>query len=181
MTSPTIDQWRELFASCREAACHLEMRDCYGVPDEDEDFRRWAAGERDDPDRPETWWRPWLTLMREVTDAGKAVRRARIVSEPVTDYTRWLWETTYQNIVAGEDVRWLPRMQASKIALPGNDFWLFDDRLVLFNHFTGSGDWAGQESTTEPAVVELCRSAFAAVWAAAIPHAEYEPACGAAH
>lgn len=30
------------------------------------------------------------------------------------------------NVKAGEEVRWLPRRQASDLALPGNDFWLFD-------------------------------------------------------
>jgi hypothetical protein len=56
---------------------------------------------------------------------------------------------------AGELVRWLPRRQASDIALPGNDFWVFDDATVLFNHFNGDGDWAvpGEELRTEPSVV----------------------------
>lgn len=29
---------------------------------------------------------------------------------------------------AGEDVRWLPDRRTSDIALPGDDFWLFDGR-----------------------------------------------------
>ncbi|MEO3840578.1 DUF6879 family protein [Streptomyces sp. B22F1] len=32
-----------------------------------------------------------------------------------------------------EAVMWLPRRRASDIALPGNDFWLFDGRLVRWN------------------------------------------------
>jgi len=51
------------------------------------------------------------------------VRQARIVSEPVTAYTRFLHDTaTEPNIEAGEQIRWLPRKLASGIALPGNDF-----------------------------------------------------------
>lgn len=103
------------------------------------------------------------------------MRRARIVSEPVSLYTRYLHSMTPVNIGAGELVRWLPRRQASDIALPGNDFWVFDDRAVLFNHFTGDGDWAepGLSYTEDPVVVKLCTSAFESVWDRAIPHEQY--------
>jgi hypothetical protein len=116
---------------------------------------------------------PWLSLMRETTARGVSVRRARIVSEPVTDYIRFEHAGTYLNIEAGEAVRWLPRRLASGIALPGNDLWLLDGERVLFNLFTGDGDWAGQELVTDPAVVELCRRAFEAVWSAATPHEDF--------
>ena len=42
---------------------------------------------------------------------------------------------------------------------PGNDFWVFDDRLVRFHHFAGDN-----ELSDDPAVVRLCASAFEAVW-----------------
>lgn len=85
------------------------------------------------------------------------------------DYREWT------DIKAGEDVRWLPRRQASGLALPGNDFWLFDGTSVLFNHFAGDGEMTGEELVTAPATVELCASAFAAVWARATPHEGYRP------
>ena len=53
--------------------------------------------------------RPWLDLIREVTGRGVPVRRARVVSEPVTDYIRFEHATTDSNVAAGEQVRWLPR------------------------------------------------------------------------
>lgn len=72
-------------------------------------------------------------------------------------------------------MRWLPRRRASDIPLPGNDFWLLDDRLVQFHHFTGTGDWAadGKERTTDPAAVALCRAAFETVWERGVPHEKY--------
>jgi hypothetical protein len=81
--------------------------------------------------------RPGATLAR-----GVVMRRARIVSEPVTDYIRWEHAVTPLNLDAGEQVRWLPRRHASDIPLPGNDFWLIDGRLAMFHFFTGDGDWA---------------------------------------
>jgi hypothetical protein len=44
----------------------------------------------------------------------------------------------------------------------------------MFNHFSGDGVPLGQEITEDPSVVELCRSAFEAVWQAAVPHRNYQ-------
>jgi hypothetical protein len=171
---PTDDDWDELFASVRSSACHLEMRDVYGVGEEADAFAAFLAGRPFDAAQNAYVWGRWRALVRRETTRGVRLRRARIVSEPVTAYTRFLHDTaTSPNIEAGEDIRWLPRRLASDIALPGNDFWLFDDERVIFNLFTGDGDWAGQEETDDPKVVELCRSAFSAVWARATPHSEY--------
>ncbi|WP_438948653.1 DUF6879 family protein [Streptomyces atratus] len=53
---------------------------------------------------------------------GVRVLRARVVSEPVTEYIRFEHAITDANLRAGEEVRWLPRRRASTLALPGNDF-----------------------------------------------------------
>jgi hypothetical protein len=170
----TAEERNRLLASCQREAVHLELRDAYAVRNEAERLALFAATGRyhgaDAPDR-----RQWLDLIRGVTHAGKRVRRARIVSEPVTDYIRFEWAGTEYNVEAGEDVRWLPRRLASHIALPGNDFWLFDDTTVVFSVFTGDGDIAERQLTTDTAAVELCRAAFEAVWQLAIPHSEYRP------
>ena len=45
------------------------------------------------------------------------MRRARVVSEPVTDYIRYEHDLTFANVAAGELVRWLPRRNAADIAV----------------------------------------------------------------
>ncbi|QMU68003.1 hypothetical protein GXP74_07020 [Streptacidiphilus sp. P02-A3a] len=168
---PSVPEFSELLADCRSSAVHLEMRDSYGVTDEAENFALFLrTGERREP--PE-YWDGWIALVAGAVARGVTVRRARIVSEPVTDYIRYEYAGTPVNLKAGEEVRWLPRRQASDIALPGNDFWLFDDRLVRFNHFSGDGAWVEPSHTDAPAIAKLCADAFAAVWERAIPHAEF--------
>ncbi|MGW6741452.1 DUF6879 family protein [Streptomyces sp. NPDC055025] len=167
-TVPTFD---ELFLNCRSSAVHLEMRD--GYMKSDPAFVDWSAGHRIDPAER---WTDWLELVSRATHRGIEVRRARIVSEPVSDYIRFEYEITDGlNVAAGEKVRWLPRRQATDIALPGNDFWLFDERLVLVNHFDGDGDSLEHEVTGDPEVAKLCASAFEAVWERGTPHEDYEP------
>lgn len=173
MPSNVPNAFAELLASTTRSAVHLEMRDSYAVDYETGPFAEWRRGFRHDPADRASWWRPWLDLVQETVARGVVIRRARIVSEPVSEYTRFLYDGTFTNVAAGELVRWLPRRQASTIALPGNDYWLFDDKVVRWNHFTGEGQSAGGEVTTDPAAVKLCADAFEDVWARAIPHNQY--------
>lgn len=167
---------RDMFFTTFEcAALHLEMRDVYAVEDEAQRFASFLEKGYRDHDAEAEERRPWMTLIRNATAAGKVFKRVRIVSEPVTDYIRYEWDGTGPNVTAGEDVRWLPRRLASVVALPGNDFWIFDDSAVVFTVFTGEGGVFERQLTTDPAVVQLCRSAFDAVYAIAVPHNEYEP------
>lgn len=169
----TPEQWEQLLTSCKQSASHLEMRDWYSADDEKDRFERFMATGRRDHAAEASERREWLDLMRTVSGSGVRVRRARIVSEPVSDYIRFEWHGAGPTIEAGEDLRWLPRRHASGLALPGNDFWLFDERTAMFNHFSGDGRPLGQELTSDPATVELCTAAFEAVWDLAIPHREY--------
>jgi hypothetical protein len=169
----TPEQWEDLFTSCQKSASHLEMRDWYTAADEQDRFRRFLATGHRDHAAEAAERREWLDLMRKVTSRGVRIRRARIASEPVSDYIRFEWHGAGPTIDAGEELRWLPRQLASGIALPGNDFWLFDEGTAMFNHFDGNGTPLGQEITDDAATVELCRAAFEAVWQLATPHSQY--------
>ncbi|WP_237405282.1 DUF6879 family protein [Actinacidiphila reveromycinica] len=145
------------------------MRD--GYMRSDPRFAAWRAGERDGL----VVAGAWLSLIAETTSRGVPVRRARIVSEPVSDYVRFEHHLTAGNVTAGEQVRWLARRRASDLALPGNDFWLFDGDVVVFHHFDGEGEPAAddEEVRTDQAAVRLCADAFTRVWERAVPHADY--------
>ncbi|MEU9404718.1 DUF6879 family protein [Streptomyces sp. NPDC048291] len=138
-------------------------------------FAAWQNGIRNDPAESDPERRPWLRLIADLVAQGVEVRRARIVSEPVSDYIRFEHHLTGPTVAAGEQVRWLPRRHASALPLPGNDFWLFDDSSVVFHHFAGDGELApdDEEFNDDPAVVTMCAHAFEAVWALAVPHADY--------
>lgn len=173
METLSADDWADLFAHCQRAAWHLEMRDVYAVAEEADDFAAWREG-RWDADQDAAKRKGWLDLIRATAGRGVQLRRARIVSEPVTDFIRFEHSGTALNIDAGEDVRWLPRTRAARIMLPGADFWLFDEVTVVYNHFTGDGSWHGNETTGDPVTAHLCAAAFQAVWEAAIPHHDYQ-------
>jgi hypothetical protein len=121
------------------------------------------------------WLQGWCAALRELTGAGKSVRRARIVSEPLSDYQRWSYSIAQAMVGAGEDIRWVPRRLVSSVAIPGNDFYLFDGQLAVFLLYTGNGLNAGMLASRDTADVQLCRDSFDAVWDLAIPHRDYQP------
>jgi hypothetical protein len=60
-----------------------------------------------------------------------------------------------------------------RLCLPGNDFWLFDEKLIRFSYFSGGGHILQDEMVSDRAVARMCSVAFEAIWERAIPHAEY--------
>jgi hypothetical protein len=170
-----VPPFTELIAATTTSAAHLEMRDSY-TP-RDPAFLAWRAGQPVESLVGLPEHRQWAGLVRNHVSRGVTFRRARIVSEPLTDFIRFEYEMTGPlNVAAGERVRWLPRRLASSLALPGNDFWVLDGKLVRFGHFAGDGEFTGHELTEDPAVARLCSAAFEAVWERGTDHSRYQPA-----
>jgi hypothetical protein len=165
----------KLLANCQREALHLEMRDGYALSGEAKRFAAFLATGRRDRTAEAPERRPWVELIQRLTRTGRRVRRARVVSEPLSDYIRFEWAGTDVLIEAGEEVRWLPRRLASPVALPGNDFWLFDGSTVVFSVFSGEGAVMERQLATDANILELCLAAFEAVWQLATPHGEYQP------
>lgn len=171
MTPVSDDEFEHLLAGFGREALHLEMRDAYGTAVELPHMAQWQAGQPDDLE----WLQDWCAMLREHVQAGRSVRRARIVSEPLSEYQRWSYSIADPMVDAGEDIRWVPRMLVSAVALPGNDFYLFDGRLAVFLLYAGCGLAAGMASTADADITSFCRSAFETVWKLAIPHRDYQP------
>ncbi|MGW4772120.1 DUF6879 family protein [Nocardia sp. NPDC004278] len=163
------EAFNRLFHSCQREAFHLEVQDTYETPEESEPFRKFLQDEPDDY----AWFRPWLDHVRDVTSRGVAVNRARVVTEPHTDYTRFAKAVARFNAEAGEDVRYLPRHLIDSAELTVDDWWLFDDAVLAYTIFEPSGRWVGGAVTTDPRLVKYCRAVKERVWALATPLAEY--------
>lgn len=70
-------------------------------------------------------------MLRETTAKGRRFARVRIVSLPLTDYSRFgVWCAQFTG-GAGEDIRYLPRELAEATGLPNHDYWLFDSRKLV--------------------------------------------------
>ena len=148
---PPAPSFEDLLDSAHRHALHLELRDVYAVGEEREVFDAFLRDGSVPADDSE-YWSGWLPLVERAVARGVKLLRARIVSE---------------------QVRWLPRRRASTLALPGNDFWLIDDRLVRWNIFSGDGQALEPDHTDDPQAIKLCAEAFRSVWDLATDHADY--------
>jgi hypothetical protein len=101
----------ELLAACTSSAMHLEIHDVHRTSDPA--YQAWLAGKADLRESAGQY-KAYTEVVLPAVRRGVTVRRARIISEPVSDYVRWEhWLTDPVNIAAGEQVRWLPRRLAS--------------------------------------------------------------------
>lgn len=165
----TDEGFDDLFRTFERTAFHLEVRDTYHTSEEAGPFSLFLNGQEDDL----VWLQDWFSLVREVTSAGKAMTRARVVTVPHGDYTRWGLTIAEHNIAAGEEIRGLPRHLIDPSELATDDYWLFDDNRVVFTLFTSDGVVEGAATTTDPVIVRHCCTVRDRVWEAAIPHAQY--------
>ncbi|WP_432067642.1 DUF6879 family protein [Streptomyces sp. C10-9-1] len=164
----------QLFESFTHDAFHLELRDDYSVPGEEGPFADWLNGTGGD----DSFMEPWLQLMKRVTDSGRTVRRVRVVTEPHSPYIQWEYVTTNVNEEAGESIRWLPRHKLPEglyFPVDGNDWWLYDDKLLAVGHFDDAGRVLGSEITEAPAIVAECIRVRDLLWSIATPTIEYKP------
>ncbi|MFI7533727.1 DUF6879 family protein [Streptosporangium sp. NPDC049376] len=169
MESISVQRRAELARASRDTR-KLELHDYYGA--DKEDLKLFLAGDLDAVDAS---YRQWAAKVAEKERDGRHLRRVRLVSEPLSDYQRMSLRYSGSAVDAGEDLRWLPRRLASTVLLPGNDMFVLDGRLAMFNVLDGNGERADIQFTDDPAAVARCLEIFEAAYSAAIPHHEYRP------
>jgi Family of unknown function (DUF6879) len=127
----------------------LEVRDNYNSPYETESIRKFLACEPDDL----AWSKSWLNMVREAANEGRRFSRVRVVSVPLTDYSRFgVWASQFTT-AAGEDIRYLLRDQAQDMGVPNHDYWLFDSRLLVAMRFDDADRFLGGEVIEDPVAI----------------------------
>lgn len=157
------------------AAFRLEALQTYEVASDGSDYRRYLDGE------PEPTWsrkQPWLDHLAAERAAGLDRHRVRIITHPVTPYTRYACEWGYAlNGPAGEGIRIL---DLGEHGMPSgdhlaDDFWLITDNRavdrVLVMHYAVDGQYLG--ATERPDLVDRGRATRDALWVAAEPFAPW--------
>jgi hypothetical protein len=145
----------------------LETRDEYKSDNEAEALMQFVTGEPVDM----AWFQNWLTMISRATEAGKRFSRVRVVTVPLTDYSRFgIFCSQYTN-AAGEDIRYLVRDQAAD--LPDYDYWLFDSRLLVRMHFAPDETFLGGEVIDDPAAIVEHNYWRDVAWHKAVPRDDF--------
>ena len=153
-------------------AFRLETLQQYEVASDGNDFGRYLRGEpAPTPERKE----PWLRRLRAEREANLYRHRVRIVTAPVTAYTRYECEWGYvPNANAGEDIRILDLRAQSLppvVSEVDEDFWLLDDEHGLLMHYGISGEFIG--ATLQQGLVPLLRDIRDQTWSTAEPFKQW--------
>lgn len=90
-------------------------------------------------------------MIRVATAEGRRFTRVRVVSVPLTDYSRFGVCCSQFTNEAGEDIRYLRRDQAAD--LPDYDYWLFDSRKLVKMNFDEEEAFLGGKIIEGPAAI----------------------------
>lgn len=163
------DAWSRYFRDFASSAFRLELRQVYTMPDEVEDLAAFARGELPPPG----YTYGWLDTVADAVKAGKAFRRVRVVTRPLSFYTRWEFVWGYDwNAKAGEDIRILDVTDGPRPDLPDHDFWLFDETTVVKLLYRPDGTQIGRELVEHPDLDAYLAWRDAA-WRTSVPYADY--------
>ncbi|MFF3684940.1 DUF6879 family protein [Streptomyces sp. NPDC002187] len=161
-----LDAFGMLFENFQHTAWRLETRARYASDEATDTYAQFLRGERPAWDMDTAW----SNTIRQKTAQGARVERVRVVDSPATTGQLYLMAHARKNAALGEDVRILWRADAESLRLPGEDFWIFDSRLVALLNFDDADDLMDVELITEPAEVNRYAQVRDVAWHHAVPY-----------
>lgn len=170
MSTSWIDakHFGELFPTIERSSWRWECQGHYAV--DEVALGQWRAGTATRGDADDLAWRDYIHRLGR---RGIPFERVRMLTDPLTEYLRWMLDTTDWNIESGEDIRWMEQATAAKLGMPSYDFYIFDDNRVAIFRFDEAKVLLGVHVVDDADVVEQHQAWRAAAWARAIPHVEY--------
>jgi hypothetical protein len=163
------DQFAGLF---EREAYRLELLDFYNGPGIEDRLRRFQAGLPDNQTARER--QMWDTLLARCRRTGRTISRVHVLGEPPhSGYLQFELDFYRGSVAAGEDIRILPQAAATRLDLPGFDYWLFDGARAAVMVYDPSGTWLRSEIVTEAGFVSRCRHGRDVAMAHAIPLTGY--------
>jgi hypothetical protein len=167
-----LEEFGKLFTSFQSSAFRLEAREIYTVDEEAETLELFLSGQplRPDPDRA------WTQVVASAIAAGKTMARVHLVTGPLTPYLRYEFEWGYPyNSHAGEQIYILEHPAPSELFgnLPRDDFWLFDDNVVVVVNYDDEGRFLGADKVTDPDNLERYRATRDVALREAVSFSEY--------
>ncbi|MHB8217078.1 MAG: DUF6879 family protein [Candidatus Sulfotelmatobacter sp.] len=160
----TREEFSRLFNSFENSAFRLETLDRYTVPTEAAEYARFLAGE----EIPLSTESEWTKLVKKNASAGRIMRRVHAITAPMTPYLKYeiCWGYVYSSI-AGEQIYLIDRAKAPTIA--AIDFWLFDQKDLIFMRYDADGRFLGAEKEDSPEILAIYRDASTSLISSATP------------
>ncbi|WP_407697598.1 DUF6879 family protein [Streptomyces corynorhini] len=140
-------EWQAYFSDFKRSAFRLEVHQTYTMPAEASTVRDFLAG----APRPADFNASWHRTIRDHAAAGRTMTRAKVVRRPLTPYSRYLFEWCIPgNVAAGEDYQVVDVTERPDHDLPEQDFWLFDESVVVHLNYRPDGTQINRELLQDP-------------------------------
>ncbi|GAA2714400.1 MULTISPECIES: DUF6879 family protein [Streptomyces] len=136
------EEWDAKFLDFRSEAWRLETLPVYRVPQEEEEIRRFLAGERLDP---HTYSDEYTDDLKRVRREGKTKGRVHVVTRPLSEYLRYEFMYYEAHVLAGEDIRIMDVTGRENPLAGVQDFWMFDRSDVVLMHYALDGTQISRE------------------------------------
>lgn len=172
-----LDEFDGLFRQFEHTAWRLETRRRYASDETTATYAQFSRGEPVNWDGVDA---DWCAERREQTALGKTFARVRIIDSPPTPGQLYLLDNARRNSAVGEDIRILRRSDAQRLQLPGEDFWIFDSRLVAVLNFDADDGLVDVNLITEPVSVNRYAQMRDAAVHYAVAYESYGPGPAAA-
>lgn len=117
-----LDEFEGLFRTFSHSAWRLETRRRFASDEVTDTYRQFVETGSVDWSVED----PYCELIRSQTAQGKRVERVRIVDQPPTTGQLYLLNNAKRNRGLGEDIRNVWRVDADRLRIPAEDFWVFD-------------------------------------------------------
>ncbi|MEV7043754.1 DUF6879 family protein [Amycolatopsis sp. NPDC051061] len=166
---PSPTEYLDLM-SFKRTSFRLQLLQAYDIRSEREALERFKAeGACDVPAGDSR-----LVRQRQQLSGGRVLQRVQVVTPPVSGYLRFAFAYFRRFTEAGEDIRIIDTALAATDGLPGHDFVLLDDEVIIkLHHAPGSGRLIGREALANADVARF-RAHRDHALAASIPFIEYE-------
>jgi hypothetical protein len=135
------------FATFERSAFRLQLLPVYDVSEEQEEFKRFLAGDSPPASREEN---SWLQTMAAQVKNGRFWINVHLLQNPLTPYLQYLIDWWYVHQAnAGAKIRLLDAHFADRVhELTGHDFWLFDDARLFVLQYSPEGRLHSIRETT---------------------------------
>ena len=166
-----IASFAQLFRTFRRSAFRLETLSHYSVLEETEEFQRFLRGEP----LPKEKNADWTGLVSSAVAAGKSLERVHLLPSVLSPYLRFELEWAYPfSAHAGESIRLLTEAAPAAIrAMASEDFWMFDDELVIRMRYDSEGRFLAPEVVQRADDIDRYRQTVARIMPYTTTFSEY--------
>jgi len=166
-------QFNESWEKTSKSIFRLELLPLYNVPGDWECYQKFIRGE----DYIDDEFKGWFRKLKETNIKGVKTERVRVYSSPVNDYIKYEIDVWKPSNDSSDNIFFLDESKYKEITklleINPEDFWLFDDTILITFHYNSKGNFIGEEKIEDQEMVKKCVELKYQLLSNSIPYQEF--------